>query len=316
MNNSGRPGGCLPVTVDDVDHIFRTEDRALLEALARSAIETTRRYFGRAMGLYAPLYISNYCENQCVYCGFQASSSVSRRKLSLDEIDKECRALAGTGIRSCLILTGESRHHSPPSYIREAVRIAGKYFPHIALEVYPVETEEYHDLYLAGVDGVTLYQETYDRKRYDELHLSGQKKNYDYRFNAPERMAKAGIRQISMGVLLGLADWRVDVFQLFTHVRYLEKKYPGVEYSLSFPRLRRVTDDDRSYFEISDLHMVKIICTARLLFPRAGINLSTKRYENGQFEVHDQRTFDEIKSMLMKKGYDPVVTDWRSIVNE
>ncbi len=335
--------------IEDLEWVFETEDRDLLEELAGAARETTLRYFGRAMGLYAPLYISNYCQNQCVYCGFHASSAIDRTKLTTGEIDQECRALAATGIRSCLILTGESRYHSPPSYIKEAVMIAARYFPHIALEVYPLETHEYRELYLAGADGVTLYQETYDRKRYDELHLSGPKKNYDYRVQAPDRMAQAGIRQISMGVLLGLTEWRQDVPRLFRHLRSMEKKYPGVEYSLSFPRLRRVADDDQRYLDVSDVHMVKIICVARLLFPRAAINLSTRenaafrdrilefgitkmsagslttvggyadekrRDEEGQFEVHDQRDFAAIKAMLIRKGYDPVVTDWRSIVNE
>jgi 2-iminoacetate synthase len=197
---------------------------------------------------------------------------------------------------------------------------------------------------------VTLYQETYDRGRYDELHLAGPKKNYEYRIEAPERMARAGIRQISMGVLLGLADWRNDVVELFRHLRRLERKYPGVEYSLSFPRLRRVAADTAIYSEVSDRDMVKIISTARLLFPRAGINLSTREdpefrdriikfgitrmsagslttvggYDNrekepegrnGQFEIHDRRSLSEIKSMLASGGFDPVITDWRHIAN-
>lgn len=269
-------------------------------------------------------------------------------------------ALAATGIRSCLILTGESRHHSPPDYIAEAVRIAGRYFPHLGLEVYPLETEEYRDVYRAGADAVTLFQETYDRTRYDELHIKGPKKNYTYRLQAPERIAQAGFRQLSMGVLLGLSDWRRDVPDLFRHMRYLEKKYPGVEYALSFPRLRPIEGDERRYSSVSDKDMVKIICVGRLLFPRAGINISTRESpgfrdrildlgvtrisagsrttvggyaagdsvrdqsseageENaskGQFEVHDSRSLAEIKSILMAKGYDPVVTDWRNIVNE
>jgi 2-iminoacetate synthase len=275
--------------------------------------------------------------------------AITRRELSFDEIERECQALAATGIQNCLILTGESRHHSPPSYIRDAVKIAVKYFAGIAIEVYALETDEYREIYLAGADGVTLYQETYDRKRYDELHLAGPKKNYDYRVQAPERMAQAGFRQISMGVLLGLTDWRRDVPALFRHMRDLEKKYPGVEYSLSFPRLRRVAEDEHHYFDVSDRDMVKIICAARLLFPRTGINLSTrenadfrdriidfgvtkisagslttvggyddseKQHEDGQFQVHDGRSLAEIKSMLIRKGYDPVVTDWRNIVNQ
>ena len=337
-------------TIEDLDRVFDAEDRVLLEEMAVAAQELTRRYFGRAMGLYAPLYISNYCQNECVYCGFHASQAdIPRKRLTLEEIDRECRALSATGIRSCLILTGESRHYSPPRYIRDAVIIAGRYFPHVALEVYPLELEEYRELYRAGVDGVTLYQETYDRKRYGELHLAGPKKDFDYRYETPERIARAGIRHVSMGALLGLSDWRADTKALFRHVRTLEGRYPGVEFALSFPRLRRVADDARHYFDIPDRVMVKVICAARLLFPRVGINLSTREnpefrdrilelgvtkisagsstkvggyvehsvnYCDGQFQVHDSRSLAEIKAMLEDKGFDPVVTDWRRIGNE
>ncbi|OPX96154.1 MAG: 2-iminoacetate synthase [Syntrophorhabdus sp. PtaB.Bin006] len=337
--------------IDDLPSIFLSDDRGLLEDMAQAAQDLTRQYFGRVISLYAPLYIANFCQNQCAYCGFQAANTdIPRKKLTAAEIDRECEALAATGIRSCLILTGESRDHSPPSYIRDAVVIAGRHFPHVALEVYPLETDEYRDLYRAGADGVTLFQETYDRKRYDELHIKGPKKHYDYRFQGPERIAGAGFRQISMGVLLGLADWRKDVPELFRHLRYLEKTYPGVEYTLSFPRLRPVSNDDRAYFAVSDRDMVKIICAGRLLFPKAGINISTREspvfrdrilglgvtrmsagslttvggyrdsirehQENGQFRISDPRSLAEIKSMLKAKGYDPVVTDWRNIVNE
>ena len=337
------------LTIDGIRRIFDYDDKGLLEEMAHAARELTRRQFGRAISLYAPLYIANYCENECVYCGFHASSKIiPRSKLTMDEIDRECAALAATGIRSCLILTGESRFHSSPQYIRDACVIAGRYFPYVAIEVYPLEEDEYRDLYRAGVDGVTLYQETYDRARYDELHLAGRKKVYDYRVEAPERVARSGVRHISMGVLLGLTDWRQDIMALFQHVRHLERKYPGVEFGLAFPRLRRVADDEHRYIEVSDREMLKIMCAARLFFPRAGISISTREtpafrdriiefgvtkmsagsstrvggyvegasdYDDGQFQVFDPRTFDEVKAMLIAKGFDPVVTDWRNIVN-
>ncbi|OPY74508.1 MAG: 2-iminoacetate synthase [Syntrophorhabdus sp. PtaU1.Bin058] len=334
---------------EDLDRIFRSEDRDLLERLARAAQEMTGQYHGNAIALYAPLYISNYCSNRCVYCGFRADAGLKRKRLTLEEVGKECRALSETGIRSCLLLTGESRRQSPPSYIKEAVRIACRYFTDVSLEIYPLDVDEYRELYRAGADGVTIYQETYDRRLYDELHLAGPKKDYDYRFQAPERIAQAGFRHIGMGALLGLADWREDVPRLFSHLRYMEKTYPGVEYSLSFPRIRPVEGDPRQYHEVSDRDMVRIISVARLLFPRSGINLSTREtgafrdrvigfgitkmsagsstrvggyaereedYDDGQFQVHDTRSLPEIKSMLTSKGYDPVITDWRNIVND
>ncbi len=338
------------LAIDDLDRLFRSDDRGLLEELAQTAQALTRRHFGRACAIYAPLYLSNYCENGCVYCGFHAGqTAVERRKLSNGEIEEECRALAASGIRDVLLLTGESRRVSPPAYLEESVSIAARYFTHVALEVYPLEQEEYRRLYLAGVDGVTMFQETYDRARYEELHPAGPKRDYRYRFEAPERMARAGIRHISMGALLGLADWREDATALFRHVRFLEKRFPAVEYTLSFPRLRPVAGDCGRYFEVSDRDMVKIICAGRLLFPRAGINLSTreagefrdriielgvtkmsagslttvggygrarKAVDEGQFQVRDERSVAEITAMLARKGFDPVLTDWRHITNE
>jgi 2-iminoacetate synthase len=318
-----------------------------LEELARNSKTLTEQYFGRTISLYAPLYIANYCDNYCTYCGFSAGLKLHRRKLTLVEIEQECKVLAATGIQNILILTGESREHSSVEYIREAVLLAKKYFPNIMLEIYPLETTEYQELYRAGADGVTLYQETYNRERYSELHPAGRKRDYDYRYQAPERIAQAGLRSISLGVLLGLADWQEDIKSLFEHLRYLEKKYPGVEYSLSFPRLQKI--NNQKYYEVSDENMVEIINTARLLFPRVGINLSTReradfrdaliglgitrmsagsatavggysdpqiKKQDQQFAVNDERSVAEIKTLLLNKGYDPVLTDWRSIPNE
>lgn len=349
MNSAPRLKDLFHPKFSDLGSILHDDSRDLLEGLARASREVTRRYFGYAISLYAPLYISNYCENDCAYCGFQAHARIARKKLDSEDIRSECRTLYEKGIRSILILTGESRKHSPVSYIREAVVTARAFFPNIALEVYPLETEEYHDLFVAGVDGVTLYQETYNRERYAEVHPAGRKRDYDYRRNAPERMAKAGIRHISLGVLLGLSDWREDVPSLFEHLRWLEARYPGVEYSLSFPRLQKIAHDDHQYFTVSDADMLKLICTARLLFPRVGINLSTREraafrdyvFEFGvtrmsagsstkvggyahresdegdtQFHVNDTRSLDEVRTMLAGRGFDPVITDWRNITNE
>ena len=195
---------------------------------------------------------------------------------------------------------------------------------------------------------MTIYQETYDREIYQKLHPAGKKRDFDYRFEAPERIAQAGMRHISLGILLGLSDWRQDLKALFDHLRYLEKKYPGVEYSLSFPRLQKVRGDSNDYYPVSDREMMEIIARARLTFPRVGINLSTREsadfrdrifefgvtrlsagsltsvggYDRnddkgpGQFDVSDRRSLGEIKAMLIKKGYDPVITDWRRIPNE
>jgi 2-iminoacetate synthase len=327
--------------------IFNSSDPGLLEQLAREAQSLTRQYFGRAISLYAPLYLSNYCANQCVYCGFHAGRAIPRLKLDAADIERECRALAQTGIQSLLLLTGESRRHTPPEYLEQALKIAGKYFANVSIEVYPLETAEYARLRAAGCDGMTVFQETYDRERYQLLHPAGRKRDYDYRYQTPRRAAQAGLRQITLGPLLGLSDWRQDVLALYDHLRGLEKEFPGVDYALSFPRLQKLGGYDDSGYLVGDADMVKIICCTRLLFPRVGINLSTResaafrdravsfgvtkisagsstavggyadtghRAESKcQFEINDERPVNAIKTMLERQGFDPVFTDWRCL---
>ncbi len=324
--------------------ILTITDKQELEELAVQAEKLTRQYFGRAVSLYAPLYISNYCENRCLYCGFNCHEKISRKKLTCDEIEQECAALAKSGVQSVLLLTGEAPNVSTVAYIKQAVLIAKKYFPDLSLEVFPMSEDEYRELAAAGVDGVTVYQETYNRKIYADVHPAGRKRDYDWRYGTPERIASAGIRHISIGALLGLADWREDVRSLFEHLEYLLTEYPGVEYSLSFPRIRKLTDWSYPHEAVSDLDMVKIICAARILFPRVDINLSTRESAafrdrvlplgitrlsggslttvggyavddagTGQFEISDERSLLEIKQMLKDNNFDPVMTAWRRI---
>ena len=313
-----------------------------LETLARQAQQITRQYFGRTISLYAPLYLANYCENQCLYCGFSARLHIKREKLAPEQIAAECAALAGTGIQSILLLTGESHRHTPVSYLMEAVEIAKKHFPSISIEVQPLETDEYRAFAEAGVDGMAVYQETYDQALYAQLHPAGRKRDFQYRFETPARAAQAGIRHISLGALLGLGDWRPDVEALFEHLGGLEREYPGVNFSLSFPRMQPVEGAIQPCI-VSDDDMVRIICAARVLFPRMGINLSTRELarfrdhvfplgvtrmsagsattvggyaqsllgNDAQFSVNDDRSLAEIKTMLISKQYDPVITDWR-----
>ncbi|GBR77640.1 2-iminoacetate synthase [Candidatus Termititenax dinenymphae] len=291
----------------EILEIFNNSNPQLLEQLAQEAQKITRQYFGKTMSLYAPLYLSNHCANQCVYCGFHASLDIPRLKLDETEIEQECQALALTGIQSILLLTGESRKHTPPEYLETAIKIAKKYFASIAVEVYPLETAEYARLNAVGCDGVTVFQETYDRERYKILHPAGKKSNYDYRYQAPQRIALGGMRQITLGPLLGLADWRQDVLALYEHLRTLEKEFSGVDYTLSFPRLRQLSDyNDLSYL-VSDADLVKIICLTRIIFPRVGINISTR--ESAEFRdkvVHFGATKISAGSSTQVGGYAPV----------
>ncbi|MEN8154452.1 MAG: 2-iminoacetate synthase ThiH [Acidobacteriota bacterium] len=334
------------ISLKEIKDILGNNDPVMVEEMAQKARDITITQFGRVISLYAPIYLSNYCENHCVYCGFRTTKKIKRTKLDADQIESEMKIVSKSGIQNILLLTGESRVKTPVSYMKDAVLIAKKYFPSISLEIYPLEISEYKELFHAGVDGVTLYQETYNRSRYSELHLSGRKKDYSYRYETPERIAESGIRMINMGILLGLSELGEDLFELYKHLQYMEKKFPGVEYSISFPRLIVPENESSDYSKISDLQLVKILTLTRILFPRVGINLSTREssefrdaalkvgvtkisaasntsvggymkesFNDPQFEVIDKRSIDEIKNMLIKKGFDPVFTDWRRINN-
>lgn len=334
------------ISLNEIRAVLDNNDREFIESLAQKAQALTIQYFGRAIALYAPIYLANYCENQCVYCGFNQQKHLKRKKLSEDQIRLEMEQVAATGIQNILLLTGESRRMTPPQYIQSAAKMARDYFAGISVEIYPLETDEYKELFLSGVDGLTIYQETYDRDRYQKLHLKGKKSDYDYRYATPERAAKAGIRTINMGVLLGLSQVAEDIHALFSHIQWMERHYPGVEYAVSFPRLIRLKENGTDYFDVSDITLIKLICLARILFPRISINLSTRESArvrdhalmmgvtkisaaskttvggyshedeaDPQFEVIDNRSVQEIVSMLHQKGFDPVFTDWRPIQN-
>lgn len=335
------------MTPEHIQAVLNDTDPARLEALAQHAARLTRQYFGRAMGLYMPLYLSNYCSSHCVYCGFHSRHKISRMKLTLEQMNTEMQAIKRTGVQNILLLTGESPRATPVSYLTDAVTCAKKYFQGISLEIYPLSEEDYRALYHAGADGVTIYQETYDRKRYSEVHLAGEKQNYDFRRSAPERIARAGMRQISLGALLGLGPLPEDLAALYAHLRELEKQFPGVEYSLSFPRLRTIKTQAFTASAVDDTTFVKILCLTRTLFPRVGINLSTRETaslrnrliglcvtkisigsktsvggyleedtaRDPQFDVADDRSAADMIHYLKERDFDPVFTDWRRIDN-
>jgi 2-iminoacetate synthase len=258
------------------------------------------------------------------------------------------KVIHAQGIRNLLMLTGESYKHTPIEYLKEASVIASEYFQGIALEVHPMKTDEYSELFNVGVDGIAVYQETYDRKRYSEVHLSGYKKDYDFRYETPARAAEAGMRQISLGILLGLSDPATDLLALYEHLRQMEKNYPGVEYSVSFPRMRTIKEKEFAHCDVDDIAYTKIITLTRILFPRVGINLSTREApqlrdhlldiaitkmsagsntsvggyslleeeaQDPQFDIKDERSVADIIALLKRKNFDPVFTDWRQIEN-
>lgn len=336
------------MTLDKIKSILTDRDPRRMEELAQQSAALTRQYFGRAMSLYAPLYLSNYCSSHCTYCGYHSHNKIKRIKLTPDEMHQEMKHVAATGIENILLLTGESYQATPESYLKEAVDVAKHHFTSISLEVHPMDTPEYAELFAHGVDGITVYQETYDRERYKEVHISGKKSDYDFRYGTPERAAEGGMRQISMGILLGLSETAEDLFALYNHVSAMEKKYPGVEYSISFPRLRTIKGREFAICDVDDVTFIKIICLTRILFPRVGINLSTRETarlrdnalelgvtkisagsntavggyvlkatedQDPQFDIEDTRSVAETVAMLKQHNFDPVFTDWRPIGN-
>ncbi|MDT3705077.1 MAG: 2-iminoacetate synthase ThiH [Thermincola sp.] len=315
-----------------------------LELMARRSQQLTFQHFGRVVFLYAPIYLANYCINQCVYCGFNTQNKITRKKLSLQEVEKEAEQLAQTGLKHILILTGESRQRTPVSYIRDCVRVLRNYFSSISIEIYPLETDEYKELISAGVDGLTIYQEVYNEETYQTLHLKGPKRDYRYRLDAPERACSAAMRSVNVGALMGLDNWRLEAFYSGLHARYLQDRFLDTEIGLSLPRIRPHTGSFQPKCPVSDRNLVQIMLAMRLFMPRAGIAISTRERAEfrdnliglgvtkmsagsstevggygsaekteGQFDISDERSVQEIREMIYKKGFQPVFKDWQII---
>lgn len=315
-----------------------------LEIIAKKARRTSIQYFGKIIGLYIPLYIANFCENNCLYCGFKNDNTINRRRLTLAEIEKEAVKIHSKGMRHILILTGEDRENSSLEYLEDTVRLLKKYFSSISIEVYPMETDEYMRLKKAGIDGLTIYQEVYDQNLYKKLHTHGKKANFHYRLDTPERGASAGLRHITIGSLLGLGDKIKETFFTALHAKYLSDKYIDTEFCVSLPRLNKAEGNYHSKEIITDKDLVQFIIAYRLFLPRVGIALSTreraelrdnliplgitrmsagsktsvggylqKEGQTPQFELSDDRDISEIVHAIRNKGYDPVFKDWELI---
>lgn len=317
-----------------------------IEEMAEESRRITLKNFGRTMQLYTPMYLSNYCENSCLYCGFNANNDIERRSLSPEEVEKEAAFISGMGLKHILILTGESKQASPVSYIKACVNILKKYFSSISIEVYPLSEAEYSELVSAGVDGLTVYQEVYDEGIYKRMHPSGPKSDYKFRLDAPERGAESGMRSVNIGALLGLNDWKKEAFALGLHAKYLQDKFPDVEIGVSLPRIRPQVKGFKADHEVTDKDMVRIILALRIFLPRLGISISTRETaklredliplgvtrmsagsttrvgghtikddgsHSAQFEISDDRTALEVRAMLDKKGYQAVFKDWMNL---
>ena len=313
-----------------------------LEEMAHKATYETRKHFGNAVCMFTPHYISNYCENHCVYCGFNCKNRIPRAKLTYEEIDHEMSVIAQSGLKEILILTGESRSMSDVTYIGEAVKTARKYFSTIGIEIYPLNSDEYHYLHECGADFVSVYQETYNTDKYEKMHLSGPKRVYPYRFNAQERALMGGMRGVSFGALLGLDDFRKDAFASGMHAYYIQQKYPHAEISFSTPRLRPyVNNADNNPNDVHEPQLLQVMLAYRLFMPFAGITISTREREgfrdnvigmaatkisagvsvgvggheeeakgDEQFEISDPRSVREVHQAILNHGLQPVYTDY------
>lgn len=314
----------------------------MLEPMAQRSKKETAKHFGNTVTMFTPLYIANYCENECVYCGLNCKNRIKRGMLSLEQIDIEMKNIADTGLRDILLLTGECRHMSDVEYIGEAVKIAKKYFTSISIEVYPLNIDEYKYLQECGADFVCVYQETYDPIRYEQVHLSGFKRCYPYRVNAHERALLGGMRGVSFGALLGLSDFRKDAFSAGVHAMLIQKKYPHAEISFSFPRLRPYKNNaENNSNDVHEKQLLQIMLAYRIFMPYAGITISTRERDgfrdnviglcatkisagvkvsvgghgeeaqgDEQFEISDPRSVDEVYNSVLNHGLQPVFTDY------
>lgn len=315
-----------------------------LEAMAKAARAETRRHFGNSIYMFTPLYIANYCENYCIYCGFNCHNKIRRARLNDEEIEAEMKAIQKEGIEEILILTGESYKMSDVKYIGEAVKRAKKYFKMIGLEIYPVNADDYAYLHACGADYVTVFQETYDLSRYEQLHLAGHKRVFPYRICAQERALMGGMRGVGFAALLGLADFRQDAFATGMHAYLLQRKYPQAEIAFSCPRLRPIVNNDKiNPKDVHEPQLLQIIMAYRLFMPFASITISTReRAEfrdnvigiaatkisagsktgigehsqqvaqdgDDQFEIADTRGFDEVYAAIRQQGLQPVTNDY------
>lgn len=319
-----------------------------LEEMAQAARRLTIQRFGRTIRLYAPLYLSNYCINNCLYCGFNRENKSQRKRLTVEQAVTEADVIAAGGFRDILLVSSEDRKFISVDYLAELAKKLKSKFSSISIEIYQMSEAEYAKLFEAGIDGVTIYQETYNRKAYRYYHQSGPKSNYDDRLDAPERVAAAGMREVGLGALLGLTDWRLETLALGEHAHYLIKRYWQSHISFSFPRLRPAENVDRTKFSLlSDKNLVQMIIALRLCFADAGLVLSTREraelrerlievgitkisagsktrpggYSQGtgaveQFETDDKRSPAQIAEVIRAHGFDAVWKDWDSAFAE
>jgi 2-iminoacetate synthase len=332
-------------TLEDFKALISPAAASYLEQMAQLSHQLTQKRFGKTIQLFAPMYLSNECNNICTYCGFSLDHKIKRKTLSAAEIIQEINVIRQHGFNHILLVTGESNHTVHVDYFINAINIIKPHFANISIEVQPLEKEEYEQLHHCGVHGVLVYQETYHKEKYKDYHPKGKKSNFYYRLETPDRIGLARMHKIGLGVLLGLEDWRTDSFFCALHLDYLQKKYWQTKYSLSFPRIRPAEGVDISGYHISDKELMQLICAYRLCYEELEISISTRESEKfrnhlialgtttmsagsktnpggysvdeqslEQFEISDERSPEEIARVITARGYEPVWKDWEMIL--
>lgn len=330
-----------PLKLEDLMSLLSPAAAPFLEEIAQRANKLTGQRFGRVISLFAPLYLSNVCTNRCLYCGFNVQNPAKRLTLTVDQTATEGKYLYDLGFRHLLLVSGEAPGIVTMEYLASVLEKLRPLFSSISIELYPMHTADYQELIQNGVDGLIIYQETYNEKRYKEVHRGGKKTNYRWRLETPDRGGQAGFRRIGIGALLGLSDWRVEGFFLALHARYLLHNYWKSHLTISFPRLRPAAGGYQPPLPVSDIHMVQLLTAMRLFLPDAGLILSTREspqlrdhliplgitsmsagsrtdpggythdtYTEAQFQIADDRSSQAVAEIIRQKGYEPVWKDW------
>jgi 2-iminoacetate synthase len=339
LNKSGKR------TLEDFKALISPAANAYLEPMAQLSHQLTQKRFGKIIQMYAPLYLSNECNNICTYCGFSFDNKIKRKTLSDVEILKEAEAVKKLGYEHVLLVTGESNHTVGVPYLKNAIRLIKPYFSLVSMEVQPLDQHEYEELINEGINTVLVYQETYHKEDYKLHHPKGKKSNFDYRLETPDRLGEADVHKIGLGVLIGLEDWRTDSFFNALHLNYLEKKYWKTKYSVSFPRLRPAQGILEPKVIMNDKELVQLICAYRIFNEEVELSISTRESESfrnniiklgitsmsagsktnpggyaveeqslEQFEINDERSPKEIGNIIKKAGYEAVWKDWDQIL--
>ncbi|AJC85068.1 2-iminoacetate synthase ThiH [Campylobacter peloridis] len=326
---------------EDLNILLSSTAQDFIEDLAQKANLITQRNFGNSRSIFTPLYLSNFCNSKCTYCGFQKGNKIKRAKLNEAEIHKEMQEIKKSGLEEILLLTGEGREYASVEYLAKACKIAKEYFKVVGVEVYPMNVDEYALLHEKGCEYVSVYQETYNIKKYSKIHIEGEKSVFEYRFDAQERALKAGMRGVAFGALLGIDDFRKDAFATALHAYFLQQKYPHAEISLSTPRLRPILNNKKIHpKDVSQTRLLQVLCAYRLFLPFANITISTREdadFRDGvikfvatklsagvsvgigehqgnkkgddQFQISDIRSVDEVLAMLKNANLQAIMSD-------